>query len=450
MKNSLFLLAFPFLCAPAAAQNTIHVDVCTKFWPAAQPVTACTITATVSAPGFTTQTTEVVLDSTQSCAGFDFDTGQYPANAEFAFSASKDQDDPLNGVNILDLVLLSKHILGIEPLSSPFAMVAADANRSNTITTFDMVEERKLIMGTYSNWPNSPVWRFIPDYFMPFQNPNNPFQGTMGTMSLTLTQLQALNGGTIVLTGAKTGDVDGDANALHSLTGNGSDSIALSMPDLTLIAGVPTIVPISMAAMGQMAGMQFEIKGIPGAVVFDTLTVDPMFNSYFSAKVTDPVQKSQIRAVMLDAQNTLSGSPVMYLRLTANTNTSVKEAIQIQKAGFYPLGVTDNTEVYNLYLDFANTTNTQSLAEQDFEVVAVSPNPFAEQVQVNIALKVQETVLLELMDASGRLLLSEKYSLGAGAHNLQLPTASLPSEGVILYRIAAGGRAASGKLLRKQ
>jgi hypothetical protein len=40
----------------------------------------------------------------------------------------------------VDLVLISKHILGLEPLNSPYKMIAADANKSNSITTFDIVE----------------------------------------------------------------------------------------------------------------------------------------------------------------------------------------------------------------------------------------------------------------------------------------------------------------------
>jgi hypothetical protein len=70
--------------------------------------------------------------------------------ADFTITPVKD-DNPLNGVTTYDLVLMSKHILGIEPLGSPYKMIAADANKSNSITTFDIVELRKLILGIYKN-----------------------------------------------------------------------------------------------------------------------------------------------------------------------------------------------------------------------------------------------------------------------------------------------------------
>jgi hypothetical protein len=94
----------------------------------------------------------------------------------------------LNGVSTYDLVLISKHILGIEALDSPYKMIAADANKTGSITTFDIVEFRKLILGIYDfpagpnqvEWPsgtngNAPSWRFVDKKFI-FPNPANPFQ----------------------------------------------------------------------------------------------------------------------------------------------------------------------------------------------------------------------------------------------------------------------------------
>lgn len=449
MKKTFLLLVLSLAQFATHAQSLIHIDVCTKFWLASEPVTACTVTATVSAPGLTTETTVIALDSTESCAGFDFNTSQYPADAAFSFSATKDQDDPLNGVTMLDMVLMSRHILGIQPLASPFAMIAADANRSNSITTFDLVEARKLILGTYSNWPNTPVWRFIPDYQLPFPNPSNPFQSGLSPNLLTITQLQALNGGTIVLTGAKTGDVDGDVNTLHSFWAPGTDSLALKIPDVSLLAGVPTIIPISMEAMDQLTGLQLEISGVPGIVAFDAFTVDPVFNSYFNVNITDPGQKDRIRIVMLNAQQTLTTSPVMYLHLTANTNMALKDAIQIKQADFYALGTDDSNQLYRLFLDFSTATAVYDPAAAGLQIMAVAPNPFAEQALVQIELANTETVLLEVMDVNAKLLFSEKQQLAAGRHFLCIPGNVLPNEGFILYRVTTGRSVASGKLMHR-
>ena len=83
--------------------------------------------------------------------------------------------NPLNGVTTYDLVLIQKHILGIELLDSPWKIIAADANQDGKVTTFDIITLRKLILGITTELPNGKSWRFAPkDYVFP--NPLNPFQ----------------------------------------------------------------------------------------------------------------------------------------------------------------------------------------------------------------------------------------------------------------------------------
>jgi hypothetical protein len=62
----------------------------------------------------------------------------------------------------------------VAPLGSPYKLIAADANRSNSVTTFDIVEFRKLILGIYQTIPNNTSWRFV-DSEQVFTNPLNPF-----------------------------------------------------------------------------------------------------------------------------------------------------------------------------------------------------------------------------------------------------------------------------------
>ncbi len=94
-------------------------------------------------------------------------------------------DDPLNGVSTFDLVLINRHILGLQPLGSPYKMIAADANASRSITTFDIVEFRKLILGIYTALPNNTSWRFVDKDFQ-FPDPSNPFK-TPFPESITVT-----------------------------------------------------------------------------------------------------------------------------------------------------------------------------------------------------------------------------------------------------------------------
>jgi hypothetical protein len=78
-----------------------------------------------------------------------------------------------NGVTTLDLLKISQHILTIEAFDSPWKMLAADVNDSQTITAFDIVESRKLILTAISAFVG-PSWKFMPADIV-FANPQNPF-----------------------------------------------------------------------------------------------------------------------------------------------------------------------------------------------------------------------------------------------------------------------------------
>lgn len=69
--------------------------------------------------------------------------------------------DYLNGVSTFDLVLISKHILQIDPLDSPYKRIAADANRSGTITTLDLLQLRQMILNVEPELPSNTSWRFV-------------------------------------------------------------------------------------------------------------------------------------------------------------------------------------------------------------------------------------------------------------------------------------------------
>ncbi len=110
-------------------------------------------------------------DTTGSAGIYSF---QVEYGKDYTVSGRKN-NFPLNGVTTFDIVLISKHILAIDTLDSPYKIIAADVNGSNTVTTADLVEIRKLILQISNSFPNNmPSWRLIPKNYV-FPNPFNPF-----------------------------------------------------------------------------------------------------------------------------------------------------------------------------------------------------------------------------------------------------------------------------------
>jgi hypothetical protein len=69
--------------------------------------------------------------------------------------------DVKTGVTVLDLIRLSKHLLGIDPFTNALQLIAADANNSQSVSAIDMIEIRKVILGSSDSWPSNKTLKFI-------------------------------------------------------------------------------------------------------------------------------------------------------------------------------------------------------------------------------------------------------------------------------------------------
>lgn len=130
----------------------------------------------------------------------------------FTYTITPERDtNDLNGVTTFDLVLISKHILGIESFNSPWKMLAADVNKSNSVTTTDIVEARKVLLGINGTFLANTSWRFFPE-FAQFADPNNPFLGALPPNNVTVNNLQA-DYPNVNFKGIKIGDTNNTADS---------------------------------------------------------------------------------------------------------------------------------------------------------------------------------------------------------------------------------------------
>lgn len=163
-----------------------------------------------------------------------------------------------NGVTTYDLVLISKHILGLEPLNSPFRMLAADANLSGSITTFDILQLRKLILGITDSLPNNQSWRFVRSGYV-FPDSLNPFTNPVPEQ-IYLPALHQQQFGQD-FTGIKIGDVNGSSNPAEARELR--DTLYLTCEDQQVHAGQVLEVPIVMGGWAQADGFQFGLSVNP-------------------------------------------------------------------------------------------------------------------------------------------------------------------------------------------
>lgn len=116
--------------------------------------------------------TDMDIVATDSAGAFNFNTplvaGNY-YNLQFRKKGSV-----TNGVTTFDLVKLQRHLLGIEPFSSPYQLIAGDIDRSGSISILDVILLRKLVLSIETTLPNNISWIFINSDYK-FITPEAPF-----------------------------------------------------------------------------------------------------------------------------------------------------------------------------------------------------------------------------------------------------------------------------------
>lgn len=182
-------------------------------------------------------------------------------------------DNPLNGVSTYDMVLMSRHILGIEALNSPFKIIAADVNQSKSVTTFDIVETRKLILGIYQNLPNTSSWRFVrQDYVFP--NPANPFAHPFPERDTLIVFDPASRS---AFRATKTGDVNESHFSACDNFGSGAEArnaCAFTGVFCPAEAGAVFSVPITLACDLDCAAWQAGLRFDPE--ILELLAAEPL------------------------------------------------------------------------------------------------------------------------------------------------------------------------------
>ncbi|MCB0530128.1 MAG: hypothetical protein KDC65_16740, partial [Saprospiraceae bacterium] len=352
-----------------------------------------------------------------------------PLGSNYTVTPTKD-DNPLNGVSTYDLVLISKHILGLEPLNSPYKMIAADANKSNSITTFDIVEIRKLILGIYNELPNNTSWRFVDKDFN-FPQPTNPF-ATQFPETKDVADLQ-LDKWDNDFVGVKVGDVNGTAiaNALMNADDRAQSTLYMDVQDREVKAG--EVFEVTLRAAEAVQGFQFtlNLSGIEVAGIVETDRVNASNFGMFADALTMSVD----------------GADAITVRLRAHKAGRLSEMLAVSSR-------ITRAEAYsgsNALMDVALRFNGQGgavISGVGFELYQNQPNPFVHKTLIGFHLPEAAEATLTVYDETGRVLFTQKGQYGKGYNAVAIDRALLNTMGVMYYKLETATDAATKMMIQ--
>lgn len=168
---------------------------------------------------------------------------------------------PLNGLDVADLIQLSRHLNGSSSLVGPHQILGADMDCSDSLDQADVQLLRRFLLepglqfsGSCSNWIFWPQSYTFPDPDQPFGHPN----------SITIDSIQQ-DTSDLDFYGIKRGDLGNNASPLReALT---LDTLFFLLENGTADMGDTIRATFRVQNFAQLVGFQFEFQ-------FDTLALD--------------------------------------------------------------------------------------------------------------------------------------------------------------------------------
>ena len=325
---------------------------------------------------------------------------------------------------------MRKHILKLEEIISPYQLIAADINRSGTITSFDMVELRKLILNIYDTYPRNTSWRFVPaDYEFPLNNP----------LSADFPESILVNKNTgemvnMAFVGIKIGDINDSAvsiGLLENTSRNKKEVITLETKDYSFEVGSQVSLALSFKDIKAITGFQFALNFDPSILVYDGYKKGSLNN--LSANNIGQHQVS--KGIILTSWEDVNSHPVneetlFYFNFLAKESGKLSEVITLETEKFSAEIYDESIQIHPIQLRFTDQINIVNEAQ----LFQNQPNPFTAATTISFYLPNEAPANLAIYNASGTLVKSFDYDSNKGYNKLEI-SRDLTGNGGLLYYV---------------
>ena len=369
-------------------------------------------------------------------------TGTYAFNNVLAdrdhFITASLTDNPLNGITAIDIVIMQRHILGLQDIEGPYKLYASDLNLDERVSAIDQVELRRAILGLQDEIGDVDSWKFIPKHVAPEgQADLYPVQDTLYISGDRLTEQE------LDIIGVKMGDVNGDA-VPNSTLGQIRSTESLLIESVFDEVNAGEEIVIDFTSQKELLALQltFDISNYdfvelrPGR--FDMTTDDyAVHDNSISMIWTEDYIK--------DGHTYEEFEVLFSLVLRSNIDQSVSETLNINSDITESLAYTSLEERLDLNGEHRETAGGDLILYQN------TPNPFRGDTQIKFYNPKADEVEITIFDALGRLLYKSSQQYLRGEHTLMIEREDLQgASGVLTYRLESSDDSKVGHMIAIQ
>ncbi len=337
--------------------------------------------------------------------------------------------DPLEGVSTFDILLIQQHILGKKYFNSPYQHIAADINKSKSITTADISELRKLILGTINKFNNNTSWRFVlADYiFVDTENPLFDQWPEVGTIpDLNTSKL-------ISFKSIKVGDID-DSQKYSGYEGSiksRSNAMAcLVISDVTMREGQEYSIKISLKDWKNYAGAQAALRIDPAYAEIlnvNTENSSSVSEDHFNIEL---MTQGIIKFSWLPEKRSDEWS--ISIQLRAKRNKDVIDVVDLAREFMIPEAYSKDLSVLDLEI---RSVNQEKVKAHEVKLYQNIPNPFNLSTRIPFEINYDSDVTLDVYDINSKLIYRTKGYFTRGYHEIEISKSDLENEGLYYYQI---------------
>lgn len=328
--------------------------------------------------------------------------------------------DPMLGVSTLDLILIQRHILGIQPFDHPVKYIAADANMSSTVTAADLVEIRKLILGISNQFGVKKSWRFVPKS-LPYAPDKNPFPVYEQLFINYMTGTNANNDFFAV----KLGDVSGNALPVNT-NPRSSSFFNLNINDVAFVKGEELTIPVYASQDIKTSGLQMSVN------ISNLLTWKGFGQGSLKISAEQYRCKNNIlniSHVTQDIQEVKKGEIMFTLVFNAKSNGYTKGSVLLNPILTPEIYDESNTPV-QIRLNLKNPE-----LNQEYQLYPPVPNPFTNETVLRFNIPVDETITFHFYTLDGKLVLTKKEYFFKGQNQISVKGEELSRSGTYFVKM---------------
>lgn len=343
------------------------------------------------------------------------------------------------GVSTYDIILITKHILGIQALESPYKMIAADVNNSKSITTLDVIQLRKIILSIDTKFATNTSWRFVDKKYL-FPNPNNPWQEAFPEqLNLNLETFASRSDADFIA--IKVGDVNN--NVLQTTTREAAPAkLQLELEDILLKSNQTYYIPF-YANLRNNIGYQGSLQFDPAALHVQTIEYGQTRAEHFGTHLL----ANGLLPMSWNAEQVLANAEQQWLfTLVVNSNITGKlsDYLTLQSRPTIAEAYDIQGNITDLELSF----QTHLTFEKPFTLYPNKPNPFREETVIGFQMAAHAKAKLLIYSAEGRLVKTIESVFDPGYQEFRIRNQDLPAVGVYYYTVEVNGYRAVQKMLK--